>query len=129
MAELVARPRRRSQFTIFGLMVLMFVTSLSFSQLYYWNRASQGEAHQARKAALAEDIEASRKAGYTGEVKKLEEQLEKVKANDKYMSDASGSKAIAVLTAVALPTLTMIVLSLAYSLNRWWRSSRRRRAR
>jgi len=46
-----ARRRRLPQFTIFGLMVLMFVASVGFAQLYYTVRASQGET-QYRMAAV-----------------------------------------------------------------------------
>jgi hypothetical protein len=40
------------QFTIFGLMVLMFVASIGFSQLYYWARVAQGKSEDAPVAVL-----------------------------------------------------------------------------
>lgn len=68
--------RRRMQFTIFGLMVLMFVTSLGFAQLSYLVRSDQGD---------------------------------------------TSAWPIATLMAVALPMLMMTVLSLGYSLRKWFK--------
>jgi hypothetical protein len=74
------RRGRRMQFTIFGLMVLTFVASIGFSQLYYWARVAQGD---------------------------------------------STAAPVAVLMAVALPMLVMTVISVGYSLNRWFIRRRR----
>lgn len=68
--------RRRMQFTIFGLMVLMFVTSIGFAGLSYLVRADQGE---------------------------------------------TSAWPIATFMVVALPMLMMTVLSLGYSLRKWFK--------
>jgi hypothetical protein len=49
--EPTRRRRRMPQFTIFGLMVLTFVASIGFSQLYYWSRVAQGD-HSAAPIAI-----------------------------------------------------------------------------
>lgn len=49
---LPAKRRRWPQFSIFGLMVLTFVASIGFSQLYYVTRATQGDRSAAPVAVL-----------------------------------------------------------------------------
>lgn len=126
LATPTASRRPKTQFTIFGLMVLMFVASASFAQLYYAYRGSQWDSHQQAKKDFVAQIETARSSGQKAELKSLEEELEKLKAKDKFMTDASSSRAIAVLMAVALPMLLMTVISIAYSARGYFARKRRR---
>lgn len=117
--------RRRTQFTIFGLMVLMFVLSLSFSQMFYWSRAEQRwhqqevEREEQEKAAAQAEKDAA-DAGTSALQKPAPATPSKPRRDG-----SSGDAAIAVLMAVALPMLVMIIASVAYNVRRWLRPRRR----
>jgi uncharacterized protein HemX len=121
--------RRRTQFTIFGLMVLMFVLSLSFSQMFYWSRAEQRWKQQAveraeqEKAAAQAEKDASNAAN-TGTSAPAPKSTPAAPPKPPHDAD-SGDAAIAILMAVALPMLVMIIASVVYNVRKSLRRRRR----
>lgn len=116
------RPRRR-QFTIFGLMVLMFVVSLAFSQLYYWRQAELRWEKQKQEQLEREKqaAQAMKEAGKNGNSATVPTAATSVPVRP---TGNSGDAAIAILMAVALPMLVMIIASIAYNLRKFLRRRR-----
>ena len=118
------RPRRR-QFTIFGLMVLMFVVSIGFSQLYYWTRAeqrwnklAQERSEQEKQAAKAAKDAANNPNTTSPPGPTKPADVSPVRPNP---NANTADAAIAILMAVAMPMVVMIIASVAYSLRKWLR--------
>lgn len=100
-------------------MVLMFVVSIGFSQLYYWTRAEQRwhKLEQERIEQEKQAAQAEKDAAKNGNTVPNPSKLPAGPPN-KNPTGSTGDAAIAVLMAVALPMLLTIVLSISYHLRK-----------
>lgn len=109
-------------------MVLMFVVSIGFSQLYYWTRAEQRwhkqeqeRSEQEKQAAKAEKDAAQTTGTGNAPNPTASTTADPTRSNP---SQNTGDAPIAILMAVAMPMLVMIIASVAYSLRKWLRRRR-----
>jgi hypothetical protein len=109
------------QFSIFGLMVLMFVVSIGFAQLYYWTRAEARWARQEEQRKAAEEAKKDPSTANKSTISSTETSPPPSKPNSDNASDAP----IAILMAVAFPMLVMTALSIGYSIRHALRRKRR----
>jgi hypothetical protein len=110
-------------------MVLMFVLSLSFSQMFYWSRAEQRwhqqevERLEQEKAAAQAEKDAADAANAGTSTPQPKPALATPPRTPRDAN--SGDAAIAVLMAVALPMLVMIIASAVYNVRKWLRPKQR----
>ena len=103
-------------------MVLMFVVSIGFSQLYYWMRAEQRwhklEQERIEQEKQADQAEKDAAKNSTTASVPNPPRPAAAHAASRNPSGSTGDAAIAVLMAVALPMLLTIVLSISYHLRK-----------